>query len=362
MLHDPDDASSWIPASRFFLFDANGNVSQVLKDSGAITAAYTYDPFGNVTEMAGAEAESNPWRFSTKPVDTGTAWLYYGYRWYDGRLGRWPNRDPIGERGGINLYGFVGNNGVGEVDVLGLDFWNGLDNYLAGIGDSLTAGLTRQARSAINYKMSDMLHKVDSAYEEPAWEDFPHIDPGSGAYISGEITEIAVEIAVTCGGGALRQVAQRSSRYALEGGARQLFRRTHGLRGGYVHHWTSIKGHPAASGRGNQIARYPLPFNFAARGFWNMVHVKTRQSHYQLHRIEQAWERVDEFRESTLLIRQAINRISMYLGSRNQDDYEIGIQGYVAIKVEALSGGAANDAMQNFANQMQAQGIPPNLW
>lgn len=28
--------------------------------------------------------------------------------------------DPIGERGGVNLYGFVGNNGVGSVDALGL--------------------------------------------------------------------------------------------------------------------------------------------------------------------------------------------------------------------------------------------------
>jgi len=34
--------------------------------------------------------------------------------------GRWPSRDPIGERGGLNLYGFVGNNGVNAWDMLGL--------------------------------------------------------------------------------------------------------------------------------------------------------------------------------------------------------------------------------------------------
>src|SRR5690606_11317959 len=33
--------------------------------------------------------------------------------------GRWPNRDPIGEMGGYNLYGFVGNDGVNYIDVLG---------------------------------------------------------------------------------------------------------------------------------------------------------------------------------------------------------------------------------------------------
>ena len=44
----------------------------------------------------------------------------YGYRCYDPATGRWPSRDPIGERGGVNLYGFVGNNGVNFVDYLGL--------------------------------------------------------------------------------------------------------------------------------------------------------------------------------------------------------------------------------------------------
>jgi len=31
----------------------------------------------------------------------------------------WPSRDPIGERGGVNLYGFVGNDGVDRLDILG---------------------------------------------------------------------------------------------------------------------------------------------------------------------------------------------------------------------------------------------------
>ena len=38
----------------------------------------------------------------------------------DPLTGRWPSRDPIGERGGVNLYGFVGNDGVDYVDIFGL--------------------------------------------------------------------------------------------------------------------------------------------------------------------------------------------------------------------------------------------------
>ena len=35
-------------------------------------------------------------------------------------LGRWINRDPIGEHGGINLYGFLYNNSISYFDSLGL--------------------------------------------------------------------------------------------------------------------------------------------------------------------------------------------------------------------------------------------------
>ena len=44
----------------------------------------------------------------------------YTYRYYDPVTGRWPSRDPIEEEGGINLYDFVGNDGVNKADMLGL--------------------------------------------------------------------------------------------------------------------------------------------------------------------------------------------------------------------------------------------------
>ena len=40
---------------------------------------------------------------------------------YDPNIGRWINRDPIAEVGGVNLYGFVGNDGLNRSDVLGLE-------------------------------------------------------------------------------------------------------------------------------------------------------------------------------------------------------------------------------------------------
>jgi len=42
-----------------------------------------------------------------------------GLRLYSPSLGRWLNRDPIGENGSLNLYGFVGNNAIGVFDPYG---------------------------------------------------------------------------------------------------------------------------------------------------------------------------------------------------------------------------------------------------
>ena len=53
-----------------------------------------------------------------KPKTMGVT--HYGYRYYDPNTGRWPSRDPIEERGGKNLYGFVGNDGVLRIDYLGM--------------------------------------------------------------------------------------------------------------------------------------------------------------------------------------------------------------------------------------------------
>ena len=61
-----------------------------------------------------------PFHFSSKFTDPETGLNYYGYRLYDPSNGRWLNRDPVGERGGINPLGFLGNNGCNDVDYNGL--------------------------------------------------------------------------------------------------------------------------------------------------------------------------------------------------------------------------------------------------
>ncbi len=47
--------------------------------------------------------------------------VIHGYRYYSTELGRWLNKDPKEEDGGINLYTFALNNSVNLFDRLGLD-------------------------------------------------------------------------------------------------------------------------------------------------------------------------------------------------------------------------------------------------
>ena len=111
-------------------FDLNGNVlAYVSANTGQLANEFDYDAFGRElsadtlipSSPNAADMEPLPFRFSTQYQDEETGLLYYGYRYYNPELGRWLNRDPIGEQGGVNLYGMVGNDPVNRYDVLGLD-------------------------------------------------------------------------------------------------------------------------------------------------------------------------------------------------------------------------------------------------
>ena len=105
----------------FYSFDGNGNVaSMVNAANGATAAQYEYGPFGEVVRITGQLAELNPFRSSTKYHDDEIGLCYYGYRYYDPGTGRWLSRDPVEEYGGVDIYGFVDNDAINILDLIGL--------------------------------------------------------------------------------------------------------------------------------------------------------------------------------------------------------------------------------------------------
>ncbi len=104
----------------FYHADGGGNITYLVNSSQGLGASYRYDPYGNLISYAGGLASGNTYRFSSKEQHANSGLYYYGFRFYDTGLQRWLNRDPLGEAGGINLYGFVGNRPINEVDPYGL--------------------------------------------------------------------------------------------------------------------------------------------------------------------------------------------------------------------------------------------------
>jgi RHS repeat-associated protein len=102
------------------VFDGNGNVMALVDSSGAVVAEYEYGPFGETLKATGPLAKVNPWRFSTKCADNETGLIIYQLRAFSPGLGRWISRDPIEEKGGINLFAFVKNGPASRCDSLGL--------------------------------------------------------------------------------------------------------------------------------------------------------------------------------------------------------------------------------------------------
>ena len=104
----------------YYAHDLRKNVVSLFDGKGLRRASYQYDPYGNITSMEGDMAEENPFRFSSEHHDEDLGLVYYNYRHYNPTDGRWTSRDPIAEKGGWNLYGFVGNRIMDRLDQLGL--------------------------------------------------------------------------------------------------------------------------------------------------------------------------------------------------------------------------------------------------
>jgi RHS repeat-associated protein len=107
-------------ATRFYAIgDANKNITEYLDNTGSIQNHKEYSPFGKKTVDNGSMAGEFAYGFSSEYFDTETSLVYYNYRYYSPKLGRWLNLDPIEEQSNINLYTMVENDPQNYWDYLG---------------------------------------------------------------------------------------------------------------------------------------------------------------------------------------------------------------------------------------------------
>ncbi len=107
--------------------DANFNVTAVTDDTGAVVERYAYTPYGEVTvldddfsaDSDGKSDISNEHLYTGRRRDPETGLQLNRNRFYAAGLGRWVNRDPIGYRGGPNLYEYVNGMPLDGLDPSG---------------------------------------------------------------------------------------------------------------------------------------------------------------------------------------------------------------------------------------------------
>jgi RHS repeat-associated protein len=180
------DSSGANVVSRFFadgetegvdkVYDARdhmGSVRDVCSTSSALLMQYEYDPYGRRTKVSGSAEGSFGYTGHYYHMPSG---LHLALcRAYDADIGRWLNRDPIGEYGGLNLYGYVYNNPINLIDPFGLaegDFKStAINNALKSIGSTSTYGDLQPVKGT-PYKFDPNSQKylrfdLDASHKDP---------------------------------------------------------------------------------------------------------------------------------------------------------------------------------------------------
>jgi len=79
------------------------HVCELIDNTGAVRARYDYSLWGERTKLEG-DLDSRK-GFTCHYTHSETGLVLTLFRAYDPKFARWLSRDPIGEAGGLNLYG-----------------------------------------------------------------------------------------------------------------------------------------------------------------------------------------------------------------------------------------------------------------
>jgi RHS repeat-associated protein len=142
--------------SYFYHNDGSGNVTALVDISGNIQGRAEYDAFGKMIKLVGPMATKNTYWYSGKEYIPQAGLYGFSFRFYEPNFQRWLNRDPFEELGGPNLFGFVGNSPINEIDPFGL----------VGLADTMNNyGLTPEGVQGLNALLTEIAG---------------HIQPGNG--------------------------------------------------------------------------------------------------------------------------------------------------------------------------------------
>jgi len=243
---------------------------------GEVVWRATTNPFGATTILPGNQMVLNL-RLPGQYFDAESGLHYNWHRYYDPRIGRYTQADPARLLGGPNFYLYVGGNPLNLIDPYGL-WWfgdplpQGLVDFSAGFGDTLSFGLTNKIRDWMG--INDV------------------VDQCSGWYTAGEVSGVAVGLAFG-GGTAGKNIAANGLKNAVKetrsfGTIGRNYSSKFGSRGG---------------GRGPDLDHFFFAQQGGRRGnwvnsAWNIVPLSPRVNQVLLN--PDAWRRGTQFIPQTM--------------------------------------------------------------
>ena len=115
--HGEMDSTNGTAVPRYYTRDHLGSVWEVVASDGSVLARYDYTPYGERSRVSGTYEAPKGYTGHDYHADGGL--ILTRYRAYDPLTGRWLSADPIEERGGLNLYGYVDGDPVSKIDPTG---------------------------------------------------------------------------------------------------------------------------------------------------------------------------------------------------------------------------------------------------
>lgn len=102
----------------FYALDHLSSVREMTDAGGVIQSQYAFNPYGGSTKLQGSQTAD--FQYAGYFFHQASGLNLTLYRAFSSSLGRWINRDPIGESGSTNIYSYTGNDPINFSDPAGL--------------------------------------------------------------------------------------------------------------------------------------------------------------------------------------------------------------------------------------------------
>ena len=116
----------------YYLKDHLGSIRMTVNTTGGVLSYDDYYPFGAI--MPNRSQVSSPdarFKFTAKERDTETGYDYFGARYYDSKIGRWLQVDPLADKyPGWSPYNYGLNNPINIIDPNGMEVYSDNEEYL----------------------------------------------------------------------------------------------------------------------------------------------------------------------------------------------------------------------------------------